>query len=980
MADGGMILNIDLDNLAPIPQQVTFKGGKWRDRKQAQRDFKKRQQQQSTGGNGGGGGGGEDATATSERPAKRPRGDDARTGGGGGGFGGSGSDGRPYKRHMGGASASSSSGSTSFGGRPMGPGAAPVAAGRPQNGVTSRLFTAIPQHITDFDEAAADDAENNNNNNNNNNENGGEGGPRPSNAPLSAEAATFLALGLSRRIARQLSEFMHLQAPTAIQKNAVTQLVAHDNDAFLQAETGSGKTLAYLLPIVQRLLALSEDNEGVRRAQGTRLSRTLGLYAVVLAPTRELCTQIAVVLDKLLGCAPWLQATTVVGGENKKAEKARLRKGVNILVATPGRLTDHLDNTDVLDVSRVRWLVLDEGDRLMEMGFEKDIRAIVSKIRGGNMNSDSKAVVNTTKDGQTLPPGILPARRVTVLCSATMQPKAIRLGEMTLEDAVHITSVDEDAAKQGDKAVAKTEEKEKEEEGEEKETDDKATKEEEEAAVFSAPSQLKQTFAIVPPKVRLVALISLLRATFARKDAVMKAIVFLSSSDSVDFHFDLLREFGDDGKPIKAKVGQLLLLPPEKVTAETNDNDDGDDDDDTTAANADAPPEKTAAALIKNAKMAAAAAATTASTVAPAAYITSPANKTVVLHKLHGMLDQPVRKATLAAFRSETRPALLLTTDISARGLDVPTVDLVIEYDPAMAVDDHMHRIGRTARAGRAGSATLFLQPGCEEKYIGYLKQVSAVAHPQLQLYDRILQKGLAAPVPLPAAFTSDAGDGSVPAEHDPSLPQQSWSKRAEALQLHIEQRLLKSAAAAAAAALATGANADNSGAASKWQDKKKKDKKEKERERREKERKEKLAVTDPTLLDAARQAFKSAIRAYTTHTHSERAFFDKDQLQLGHMAKSFGLREAPAGMKGGGERQAAKKRATAEAVAAGRKQQHSKPKASKAKTAANAADGAADFSDDDFGGAVEDEEAVKRMQEKMREMMSNPAAEFNIG
>ncbi|CAK7266702.1 ATP-dependent RNA helicase dbp7 [Sporothrix epigloea] len=919
MADGGMILNIDLDNLAPIPQQVTFKGGKWRDRKQAQRDFKKRQQQPTSNE-------GDDATTQNERPTKRPRSDDTRTAGTG-----DKEYGRPYKRHAADGGGAITSSPLSFGGhgRQMRPGSAPVAAGRPQNGVTSRLFTAIPQHITDFDEAAAaatKDGET---------EDGSSS--RPSNAPLSEEAATFLALGLSRRIARQLSEFMQLRAPTAIQRNAVTQLVAHDNDAFLQAETGSGKTLAYLLPIVQRLLALSEDNDGIRRTQGIKLSRNLGLYAVVLAPTRELCTQIAVVLDKLLGCAPWLQATTVVGGENKKAEKARLRKGVNILVATPGRLTDHLDNTDVLDVSRVRWLVLDEGDRLMEMGFEKDIKAVVSKIRGGN--TSTKAVVNTTKDGQTLPTDILPARRVTVLCSATMQPKAIRLGEMTLEDAVHITSVDEDAFKNSGTKAEKEEDKDQETEGKEKA--------EEETAVFSVPSQLKQTFAIVPPKVRLVALISLLRATFARKDTVMKAIVFLSSSDSVDFHFDLLREFGDDGKPIKPKTGQLSVM------SETQD-DSG----------------KSANALIKNAKMAAAAAAITASTVAPAAYITSPANKTIVLHKLHGMLDQPVRKATLAAFRNESCPTLLLTTDISARGLDVPTVDLVIEYDPAMAVDDHMHRIGRTARAGRAGSATLFLQPGCEERYIGFLKSSSSVMNTQLQLYDRILQQGLTAPVPVPAAFTAQTGD-NIPSEHDPSIPQQSWSKRAEALQLHIEQRLLKSAATA----VATGANAD--GATSKWQDKKK-DKKEKERERKEQERRDKLAVSDPTLLDAARQAFKSAIRAYTTHTHSERAYFDKDRLQLGHMAKSFGLREAPAGMKGGGERQAAKKRATAEATAAGRKQ-HSKPKV-KAVNGSAKADRGADFSDDDFGGAVEDEEAVKRMQEKMREMMSNPAAEFNIG
>ncbi|KAL1901005.1 ATP-dependent RNA helicase dbp7 [Sporothrix stenoceras] len=894
MADGGMILNIDLDNLPPIAQQVTFKGGKWRDRKAAQRDYKKRQQGDSpvkaTPTN---------STDSTDRPTKRQRPDD-RNG-----------DARAPKRHTG--STGDFEGQRWQPSRPIGPGAAPVAAGRPQNGVTSRLFTAIPEHITNFDDeedTKEEDAEIS----------------RPSNAPLSDEAATFLKLGLSRRLARQLSEYMKLKSPTAIQRNSILQLVGSDNDAFLQAETGSGKTLAYLLPIVQRLLALSEDNDGVRRASNVKLSRGgLGLFAVVLAPTRELCTQIAVVLDKLLGCAPWLHATTVVGGENKKAEKARLRKGVNILVATPGRLTDHLDHTDVLDVSRVRWLVLDEGDRLMEMGFEKDIRAIVSKIRSAT------TVATTTKDGQPLPEGVLPARRVTVLCSATMKMNAIKLGELTLEDAVHITSAGGEDKEAKEAKEEKTEEKDKKEEGE----GDAA---EPEAAAFSAPSQLKQTYAIVPAKLRLVTLIGLLRSTFARKDTVMKAIVFLSCADSVDFHFDLLREFGDDGKPIQNKHVPAV-----------------------------APSADDTAAMVKNAKMAVAAASTTASTVAPAAYITSAANRNVVLHKLHGSLEQPVRKATLASFRHATDPALLITTDISARGLDVPTVDLVIEYDPAMAVDDHLHRIGRTARAGRAGKTTLFIQPGSEEGYIKYVKQVSSsVLHPQL--YDTVLKKGYAAPVTLPDAFTSTGNNNDdVPAEHDPSQAQQSWSKRAEALQLHIEQRLLKSAAAT----IATGANAggpDAAPAKKQWQ------KKDAKKDKKDKEKKDASSAASPTLLDAARQAFRSHIRAYATHTHDERGFFDMTRLHLGHMAKSFGLREAPGNMSGGIQRLAAKKRATAVATAAGRKQ-HSKPKAS---AAINKNGG--DSDDERFVDGAEDEEAARRMQQKMKEMMSNPAAEFNIG
>ncbi len=903
MADSGIILNVDFDSLPPITPKVVFKGGQWRDRKQAERDYKRKLQRRQ-----------EDSDGASEttaqqsdpsgRPSKRPR-----TGG----------DDRAQQRWQ--------SASPATAGRPPGPSAAAAPAGRPQNGITSRLFTSNPTPVTEFDAGTANtdakpDAE-----------------PlKPSNAPLSDEASTFLALGLSRRIARQLSEFMAMKAPTSIQKNAVSQLVAHDHDAFLQAETGSGKTLAYLLPIVQRLLALSEDNDGGRRL--TKVSRASGLFAVILAPTRELCVQISTVLDKLLGCASWLHATTVVGGENKKAEKARLRKGVNILVATPGRLTDHLDHTDVLDVSRVRWLVLDEGDRLMEMGFEKDIRAIVSKIRGGR-GKGSEAHL-TTKDGQAIPKGTLPSRQVTVLCSATMKMNAVKLGEMTLQDAVHIKASPEadskgsngttggeaaagaDAAAQSHPAAAGTA------------AGDGAT-------AFSAPAQLQQTYAIVPAKLRLVTLVALLRSVFARKDTVMKAIVFLSCADSVDFHFALLRLFGDDGRP---------AVQPEAQPAANS-------------ASHSASVEPSA-------------------TVGPAAYITSPASRTVMLHKLHGSLEQPVRKATLAAFRSETNPALLITTDIASRGLDVPDVDLVIEYDPAMAVDDHLHRIGRTARAGRAGKTTLFVQPGSEEGYIGFLRSASA-SQLAPQLYDAVLKKGFAQPVDLPKAFTSaGGGDGAredtapgaraVPPEHDPSQPHLSWTRRAEALQLHIEQRLLTSAAAAVAAAAATGHGRDGG---RQYGAQKKGGKGHGSKGAQKSTSTTTTATTTTTnqnLLDAARLAFRSHIRAYATHTHEERVFFDLTRLHLGHMAKSFGLREAPGHMGRGSVHRRTKHASASSNKAAAGSLAGAKSK-SKSRSKGDDSDG------DDMGASAADDAATRRrMQDRMREMMSNPAAEFNIG
>jgi ATP-dependent RNA helicase DDX31/DBP7 len=671
------------------------------------------------------------------------------------------------------------------------------------DGITSRLFTSNPTPKTVFEDPVEEVEL-----------------AQPSNAPLSEEAENFLALGLSQRIAQHLSSKLEMKAPTSIQKNTIPQLVKEDSDAFLQAQTGSGKTLAYLLPIVQRILSMSEHEDG--SGTGTQVHRDSGLFAIILAPTRELCKQIATVLEKVLRCAPWIVSTTVIGGESKKSEKARLRKGVNILVATPGRLVDHLDNTRVLDVGTVRWLVLDEGDRLMEMGFEDELKSIVSKIREEELMGSNKDGVRFDK---------LPQRRVTVLCSATMKRNVQKLGEISLQDAVHIT-------------------------GALSENEGENTAEIDEA-VFAAPSQLKQSYLIVPAKLRLVTLIALLKSSFARRGSIMKAIIFISCADSVDFHFELLRNA--NGRP--------------------------------------ASPEETSKV---------------ANTVADAAYVTSLANPTVALLKLHGSLPQPVRTATLDSFRTSKDPCVLITTDIASRGLDVPAVDLVIEYDPAFSVDDHTHRIGRTARAGRAGKAVLFVQPGCEEGYISLLNSTasSSVAP---QSYESTLQKGFFTPITLPRQDKDTEPTTLVSEKPTPN-------SRAEALQLHIEQRLLA---------------AEKEGSSSK-------------------------------LLDLARQGFRSHIRAYATHVRDERKYFDITQLQLGHTAKSYGLREAPGGIGGGPSRRTHRPKEGKAGDQKSADRDDNNQAASKRRI------------DDDDIPAV-DEAAARRMRMKMKEVM-NVASEFNIG
>lgn len=799
MADD-LVLNLAPLGAVPVKQKVKYVGGSWRDRRRAQKkDAAADDGNQPTPRRPATGSNAEDvAYADFDRPAKRQRTDGGSRPGGGGGYGGAGGQSQGFQ-------------------------------------VASKLFTSNPTATTVFeDNAPAAEVE----------------PAKPSNAPLTEEAENFHALGLSRRLAQHLSSKLEMKAPTSIQKNTIPPLVEGDDDAFLQAQTGSGKTLAYLLPIVQRILALSRTDDEAT-STGPKIHRNSGLFAIIMAPTRELCKQISLVLEKLLRCCPWIVSTSIMGGESKHSEKARIRKGCNILVATPGRLGDHLDNTKTLNVGTVRWLVLDEGDRMMEMGFEQDLKKIVATIRKDPLKT-------TNKDGVQLEKA-LPKRRVTVLCSATMKMTVQRLGEISLHDAIHITAGKDD------------------------------TKVGENEDVFAAPAQLKQTYLVVPAKLRLVTLIALLKDSFARKGSVMKAIIFISCADSVDYHFDLIKSTA----PIE---------PPSPSSPPTLAKDKQDQ----------APP----------------------STVYPATYITSPANPTILLHKLHGSLTQQIRTSTLRSFSTCKEPAVLITTDISSRGLDVPSVELVVEYDPAFAIADHVHRIGRTARAGRPGKAALFLLPGCEE---GYISMLPATPPATAQSYETILQKGFAAPVELPKDPSNDADEQTQSTKQSPNA-------RAEALQLSIEQRLL--------ACEADGANSKASGGS----------KGGKKGSQFTPKPKSTTGATGATVLDAARQGFRSHIRAYATHVKEERGVFDMSQLHLGHVAKSFGLREAPGGIGAGVKRRAHRPGTGKSGSGAGKRKA-----------------GAGMGSDDEGVNNVDEEAARRRMQEMIRNMGKNSASEFNI-
>lgn len=327
---------------------------------------------------------------------------------------------------------------------------------------------------------------------------------------------------------------MTIDKPTAIQRASIPVLLSSApdkcaRDVFLQSQTGSGKTLSFLLPIIQDLLPLSSHSY---------IDRSIGTLAIIIAPTRELAKQISDVLATVLQLrlrpedsstsepdtstqlTRWLVSGLLVGGATRTHEKARLRKGLPILVSTPGRLLDHLQNTSSFNVGKCRWLILDEADQLMELGFEETIKGIIQGLDGRR-----RLAKQAVEQGKSMEVGgwDWERRRRTVLCSATIREDVQKLAGTALISPLMVkaTEVDKDEQLPSDldKSIALGS-----------------------SEKFTPPSQLSQKYVTVPLKLRLVALVALLRKLVAQTQVRKgsKIIVFLSCTDSVDFHWNLL--------------------------------------------------------------------------------------------------------------------------------------------------------------------------------------------------------------------------------------------------------------------------------------------------------------------------------------------------------------------------------------------------------------------------------------------------------
>ncbi len=175
---------------------------------------------------------------------------------------------------------------------------------------------------------------------------------------------SFESLGLSAELLRAVREQGYTE-PTPIQRQAIPAIL-QGRDIMAGAQTGTGKTAGFTLPLLQRLSAAD-------RPRGRRPVR-----ALILTPTRELAAQVGESVE-LYGRHLDLRSTVIFGGVKINPQIERLRRGVDILVATPGRLLDHAGQGTV-DLSRVEILVLDEADRMLDMGFIHDIRKVLALL------------------------------------------------------------------------------------------------------------------------------------------------------------------------------------------------------------------------------------------------------------------------------------------------------------------------------------------------------------------------------------------------------------------------------------------------------------------------------------------------------------------------------------------------------------------------------------------------------------------------
>ncbi|KAF3682096.1 DEAD-box ATP-dependent RNA helicase 17 [Capsicum annuum] len=539
-------------------------------------------------------------------------------------------------------------------------------------------------------------------------------------------SCSFASLGLHPTLCDQLKERLGFEAPTLVQAQAIPVILS-GRHVLVNAATGTGKTVAYLTPVIHQLQKCDP-----------RIQRSDGTFALVLVPTHELCMQVYEILQKLLHCFHWIVPGYIMGGESRSKEKARLRKGICILVATPGRLLDHLKNTSSFLYTNLRWIIFDEADRILELGYGKEIEDILNIL-------GSKQQKSVGKGNSSQVSGV---QRQNLLLSATLNEKVNHLAEISLDNPVTV-GIDEKIELQLTHEDA---------EPMEFNGCDILVKDgkplNSSAEEYKLPTQLLQRYMKVPCGSRLVVLLAILKHLFENESS-QKVVVFFSTCDAVDFHYSLVSGF------------QWLSHLQSDIDLKQ---------------------------LFLKCKT----------------------------FRLHGNMNHEDRRTTFHAFKKE-KSALLLSTDVAARGLDFPKVRCIIQYDPPGEATEYVHRVGRTARIGEKGDSLLFLQP-VETDYLHGLEKhgVTLTEYPLQKLLDSFPLFGIRY---HPKNFVS--------------VDTHPW---VVSLQKALES----------------------------------------------------FTSSELKMKKMAQNAFCSWVRAYTAHRGELKGIFMVKKLHLGHVARSFALKEQP--------------------------------------------------------------------------------------
>lgn len=183
-----------------------------------------------------------------------------------------------------------------------------------------------------------------------------------------------------------LKQNFSIEKLTKIQSLVMPELLRDDwIELVINSGVGSGKTLAYAAPIVNNLAKMEP-----------RIDRTSGVYALVLLPTRDLAAKVNETFMKLCKSFLWVVPGLLTGGERKKSEKARLRKGMNILITTPGRLIDHIEHSRNLGFSKMKYCVIADAHRLLDPERLEVTKKIFIALRKGLPKTCSKCIVTAT--------------------------------------------------------------------------------------------------------------------------------------------------------------------------------------------------------------------------------------------------------------------------------------------------------------------------------------------------------------------------------------------------------------------------------------------------------------------------------------------------------------------------------------------------------------------------------------------------------